>query len=374
MIAAERVNQTTRREGGLSLNRERLTIVSDTLPPDRNGIALIAFITAQILAKQQAVHLVGPVGVAPPSGVTHSAVPRLPIGTGDIQLPRPALRCVREAVSSADGVVVHTLGPLGVAALYYAKRRGTPVTLFMHNDYPRLLRHGLPRNPVVPAMGWLAVRLERWARGVARRVVSPCGVPGDGSEVLRLAPPAFPIDVGHRSDDGLTVAYHGRVSREKALDATVRSIHAADRGRRLQFRIVGDGSQLSSVLRLASELDVETHHVPWREEPRPALADADIYVTASRTETFSMTTLEAMGCGLPVIARRIGQIPAYIQHGVNGLLFDSDAELTELLAELARDPAKRARLAAGARASSIERTLWDQFADASIGCTSATLA
>lgn len=368
MIAVETRTEMACREGALSLNRERLTIVSDTLPPDRNGIALIAFLTAQILAKERAVHLVGPEGVAPPPGLQYSSVPRLPIGTGDVQLPRPAMHCVSDAVSNADEVVVHTLGPLGVAALYYAKRRRIPVTLFMHNDYPRLLRHGLPRNPIVPAMGWLAARLEEWAKRTARRVVTPCGMAGDGSEVLRLAPPTFPIPVGNGSDGSVTVAYHGRVSREKALDATVRSIHAIDRGPQLRFRIVGDGSQLSHILGLASELDVETHHVPWRAEPRHALADVDIYVTASRTETFSMTTLEAMGCGLPVIARRIGQIPAYIQHGVNGLLFDTDAELTELLAELAVDPAKRARLSAGARASSIDKTLWDQFADASIGC------
>ncbi len=347
-----------------------MTIVADTLPPDRNGIALIAFLTAQILAKQRTVHLVGPVGIAPPPDITHSPIARLPIGTGDIQLPRPALRRVRDAVANADEVVVHTLGPLGVAALYYARRRATPVTLFLHNDYPRLLRHGLPRNPVVPAMSWMAARLEQWARGRARRVVSPCGISGPGLELLRLAPPMFPIADGHRTDHGVTVAYHGRVSREKALDATVRSIHAADRGRRrLRFRIVGDGSQLSNTLRLASSLDVETQHVPWRAEPRPALADVDIYVTASRTETFSMTTLEAIGCGLPVIARRVGQIPQYIQHDVNGLLFDTDDELTELIADLTADPVRRARLAAGARASATDKTLWDQFADASIGDT-----
>ncbi len=348
---------------------ERILIVSDTLPPDPNGIALIAFHTAEILAQGASVRMIGPRGARFSRAVAYSGVDRLPIGTPDVHLPRPSFTALSRAVSAADRVVVHTLGPLGIAALYFARRHGKHSTLFHHNDYPALLRYGLPRTIAAPAMDWLARRVERWSSGLATRIVASDGTPRAGYEVLRLDPPRYAGNVAQRSANGhITVAYHGRVSREKALDATVRAINAADpQHDRLRFRIIGDGSQLASTLHLAETLGVPVEHVPWCTDPRPALRDADIYVTASRTETFSMTTLEAMGCGLPLIARRVGQIPTYVRHDVNGLLFDSDEQLPTLLDTLARDPRVRSRLSTEAQASASDRTLWQQFAEASIG-------
>ena len=346
----------------------QILIVSDTLPPDPNGIALLAFHTAGILSERAAVRVIGPAGARFSPPVAYSGVRRMPVGTPDLHLPRPAPGVISDAVSSADRVIVHTLGPLGLIALHYARRLGKHSTLFRHNDYPALLRYGLPSTIAAPVMDWVAGRVERWAADAATRVVAPWGTPRDGYEVLRLAPPRYPLAAAEGRNGHITIAYHGRVSREKAVDATVRAIHAADpQHRRLRFRIIGDGSQLSSALRLATSLGVPVEHVPWCIDPRSALDGAHIYVTASRTETFSMTTLEAIGCGLPLIARSVGQIPSYVRHGVNGLLFESDDQLPALLEALASDSGTRVRMAAEARASATDRTLWEQFAEASVG-------
>ena len=347
----------------------RLLIVSDTLPPDPNGIALIAVRTAEILSKSADVHLIGPGGGGQIcADVAYSGVSRLPIGTPDLHIARPALRLVSAAVLSADRVVVHTPGALGLWALRCASRQGKPSTLFLHNDYRALFRHGLPRTPAARLVDWVAARLESWSTRMATRVVAPWAVPHMGYEMLRLTPPRYALDAPSATANGhITVAYHGRVSREKAVDATVRAIHSADpEHRRLTFRIIGDGSQLQSTLGLAARLGVRVEHVPWCEDPRRALGDVQIYAMASRTETFSMTALEAIGCGLPLIARRVGQVQTYVQHDVNGLLFDSDDELPGLLDSLASDAATRARLSQNARLSATDRTLWEQFAAASI--------
>jgi glycosyltransferase involved in cell wall biosynthesis len=356
-----------RQEGGA------LLIVSDTLPPDPNGVALIALRTADLLASRMAVRLLGPRGAAPATNVEYRGISRLPIGTGDYDLPRPAFAAVADAVRGSSRVIVHTLGPLGCAALHYARRYQRESTLFLHNDLPLLMRHNLPASPVTPAAEWLARRVERWAVRRATRVVAPWAKPGERFEVLRLAPPRYAPD-GHsaRGDGAVVVAYHGRVSQEKAVDATVRAIATADpRRERLRLRIVGDGSQLAATLALASSLGVRTEHVPWCADPRAALMDAEIYVTASRTETYSMTTLEAIGCGMPLIARGVGQIPTYVTHNVNGLLFESDDELPAMLNLLAEDRTVRARLAQAARGTATERSLWEQFADASMGAVTA---
>ncbi|MDP9238512.1 MAG: glycosyltransferase [Chloroflexota bacterium] len=349
----------------------RLLIVSDTLPPDPNGIGLIALHTAEILAKRADVHVIGPAGACLSPAVRYTRASRLPIGTPDLHLPRPSLRLVSAAVSDADQVIIHTLGPLGLCALYYARRYRRHSTLFVHNDHRALFRHGLPRTPAAFIIDWAAARLERWSTRIATRVVAPWPIARDDCEVLRLDPPWYPATHAPVNGNGyVTIAYHGRVSREKALDATVRAIHTADPGhQRLRFRIIGDGSQLPSTLRLANALGVPFEHIPWCDDPRRELAGAQIYVMASRTETFSMTTLEAIGCGLPLIARSVGQIPSYVKHDVNGLLFDADDQLPALITALATDTDMRTRLAEQASSLTTDESLWDQFADASFART-----
>ncbi|HYM15029.1 MAG TPA: glycosyltransferase [Dehalococcoidia bacterium] len=351
----------------------RMLIVSDTLPPDPNGVALIALRTAEILAARHQVTLIGPRGAFVPPAIEYRGVARLPVGTADFQMTRPAIRRVAVAVREASGVVVHTLGPLGWAALHYAGRYRKQSTLFLHNDLPLLMRHNLPVTPATPAVEWVARRVEAWAVRRATRVIAPWNRPGATFEVLRLAPPRYETGWQAPASDGaVTVAYHGRVSREKAVDATVRAMAMADpQHERLRLRIIGDGSQLAATLALAHSLGVPAEHVPWCTDPREALLGAQIYVTASRTETYSMTTLEAIGCGMPLIARGVGRIPTYVTHNVNGLLFHADEELPSMLKLLADDPTVRDRLGRTAQETSSHRSLWEQFADASCGAVAA---
>ncbi len=274
------------------------------------------------------------------------------------------------AVAAADRVVVHTPGPLGLAALLFARRYGKHSTLFQHNDYPALLKYGLPRTIAAPLVSRIAGSIDRWSVQAASRVVSSAGNTTHGHEVLRLIPPRYELlPVARNSDErSILIAYHGRVSREKSVDTIVRAIHAADpSGRRLRFRIIGAGSQLRQVLGLAESLGVSVEHIAWCDDPRAALRGTDIYVTASRTETYSITTLEALGCGLPIIARRVGNVPAYVTHGANGLLFDTDEELAGRIKMLMNDSVLRQRMAENANISATTESIWQQFASASGG-------
>lgn len=81
-------------------------------------------------------------------------------------------------------------------------------------------------------------------------------------------------------------------------------------------------------------------------EPEEFLRGLDIFVLPSQTEGFSNSLIEAMACGLPVIATKVGANPEVIVERESGLLVEPGVPrlLAERLEELARDPGLRFRL------------------------------
>ncbi len=349
--------------------RPRILIISDTLPPDPNGVAVIAQRTASILAEHQDVHLFGPEGLSAPGVIEQTFVRRTQGGTPDIRLPERRTWQLARAIWRTDRVAVHSLGPLGCAALVLGRLLRRPTIFFVHNDLPELLAHGLEAGRFRPWMRVCSKWLQAVACAFAHEVVAPKRLARPTDRTLQLLPPkAPPAPASRRRGKAFIVAYHGRISREKGLDAVVAAL-----GQLLEFKpvlyLVGRGSELPALQDQAHQLGVTLVHQAWCEHPTDFLVQADAYVMASRTETYSLATLEALGCGLPVVARRVGEIPNYIDHMKNGLLFDVDHDLPAALRLLARDSQLRLRLGDAARANACEGSVWAQFAAASLGCS-----
>ena len=76
------------------------------------------------------------------------------------------------------------------------------------------------------------------------------------------------------------------------------------------------------------------------------LASADCFLLPSKQESFGMAALEAMMCGTPVIATRVGGLPEVIDDGDTGILFDSGQiqEAVEKGSELFQDDQFYARI------------------------------
>ena len=95
---------------------------------------------------------------------------------------------------------------------------------------------------------------------------------------------------------------------------------------------------------------------------------ADFVVVPSRYESFGLVALEAMACGTPVIATRVGGLPWTVRHDVAGLLVPpmNPVALTDAILRLCQHPLHRERLASHARA---EASLfsWDRVASAMLG-------
>lgn len=123
-------------------------------------------------------------------------------------------------------------------------------------------------------------------------------------------------------------------------------------GGRGRLKVVGEGPLESAMAQEAENLGVAgfVDFMGVRNDLVWLFNCADICIIPSRKEAFGLAALEAMACGTPVLASRIGGLPELIDDGRNGLLFNLDNldDAAEKTAALLRDaPAYRAMSDAG---------------------------
>jgi N-acetyl-alpha-D-glucosaminyl L-malate synthase BshA len=117
--------------------------------------------------------------------------------------------------------------------------------------------------------------------------------------------------------------------------------------------MVGDGPDRAPAEMLARELGVADRVVFLGKQMRVAhlLPIADVMLVPSEMESFGLAALEAMACGVPAVASRVGGLPEVVTDGVDGYLVavgDTNA-VAEAALRLLEDSALHSRVAAAAR-------------------------
>lgn len=92
----------------------------------------------------------------------------------------------------------------------------------------------------------------------------------------------------------------------------------------VRFSILGDGPLKDELRKRAKELQLDGHVnlLPTQPNPFPYYRSLDIYLNTSIHEGIPLSILEAMACGKPVVASKVGGIPEIISHTKEGLLVD----------------------------------------------------
>jgi glycosyltransferase involved in cell wall biosynthesis len=127
------------------------------------------------------------------------------------------------------------------------------------------------------------------------------------------------------------------------------SLHA--RSSRYRFVVVGEGSGslYQDLLRLRSQLGLDDvfHFLGMRDDVPALLPGFDVFVLSSHTEGFSIACVEAMACGVPVVATRCGGPNEIVEDGISGLLVPPNDPMTlaDSIHRAAMDKALANRLA-----------------------------
>ena len=108
--------------------------------------------------------------------------------------------------------------------------------------------------------------------------------------------------------------------------------------------LVGSGEDLPAVRELLERSDYagDVCYAGLQRDVTPFLRGADLLLSTSLYESFCLVALEAMACGVPVLATRVGGVPEVVTQGRTGLLFPlgDNAEAVDLAVGLLTDPSR----------------------------------
>jgi len=215
------------------------------------------------------------------------------------------------------------------------------------------VRDDLVRLGVAPASKFAVIRL---GIELDQRVG---GTDGKRAETRRL--------LGLRGDPFI-VGWVGRMTAVKRTDLVVQVLRSlVDHGVDAQLLLVGDGPDREHLERYAHDLGVIRRclFLGYQEDVARYYDAIDALLLPSVNEGTPVSVIEALAAERPAVATRVGGTPDVIRDGVDGFLVDSadPDELAERLAELARDPSRRAATGAAGRARVLERYAVDRLVD-----------
>jgi colanic acid/amylovoran biosynthesis glycosyltransferase len=191
--------------------------------------------------------------------------------------------------------------------------------------------------------------------------VLPPGAPIARSHAAVTGPPAWappPVDGPSVTAEPLRVVCTARLSPEKGVDVLVEAVgRLTAKGVPVTLDLAAQGPDRTALEDLAGRLGISSA-VTFRGgyDPRQLatiLGAGHVLALTSHTEGAPLSVVEALAHGVPVVATSVGGTAQLVHDGENGVLVppgDVDA-VADALGELARDPARRRRLAVGARNS-----------------------
>lgn len=313
----------------------RYCLISETYPPEINGVALtVQSLEQGLRARGHEVDLIRLRQHRHEQPGAHETL--LP----GLQIPKypgmrfglPAARRLRRLwqAKRPDAVYIATEGPLGASAMSAARRLGIPVASGFHTRFDQYMRDY--------GAGWLEPVALRWMshfhNRAAATLVPTCELMEhlDGLGFAKVTHLPRAVDARRFHPDkrcaklraqwglganDLAVIHVGRVAAEKNLPLAIRAF-ASIKAKRPDARFiwVGDGPELAGIAR--QHPDFIFCGSQRGEDCARHFASADLFLFPSLSETFGNVTLEAMASGIATVAFNYGAAKEHLKNGISG--------------------------------------------------------
>lgn len=268
-----------------------------------------------------------------------------------------------------DIIHIHNEFPIGFSGMLIAKALKKPLVYTLHTMYDDYIYY-IAKKPFIPLVTRLSHRYLRLiannasaVTGASRKVEAffkECGY----EKKINIIPNAVELDIfganvlnynkvqkirnDYKINNGIKAAcFCGRLGNEKNLDMLL-NLWAAVHEDNPQWRliIIGDGPVRPYLVSLCHALGISecvafTGKIP-HDELQPYYCSCNAYITASMSENYSISMLEAMANGLPIIHLRDNVNEEQFIDRLNGFAFDNEYELSQILGHLGALPKEKA--------------------------------
>ncbi|MDX2080507.1 MAG: glycosyltransferase family 4 protein [Terrimicrobiaceae bacterium] len=165
------------------------------------------------------------------------------------------------------------------------------------------------------------------------------------------------------SDSDFVCVFSGGEWARKGLDLAIRAIGLI-RDPSVKLYVAGDDPDRGRFSRMAAEWSSRVVFGGFRHDIPKVLGAGDIFLFPSRYEAFSLATIEAAACGLPIVAAKINGTEDFIQPGHTGEFVGHDPqEIADAVLALACDRQRVREMGSAGRERVVANYTWDRVAD-----------
>jgi len=321
----------------------RIALVTETFPPEVNGVAMTnERLLRGLVERGHELLLIKPKNPLDalnhqPQSFALTTVPGIPVPRyPGLRMGWPLFGALKRRLRAFEPDVVHiaTEGPLGLFALRAARTFGCAVTSTFHTnfqDYCKDYGAGFLSQTTLAYLRWFHnqcalttvpdatlihrlsaagfERLELLKRGADTKLFSP-----------ERRDPSLRNNWGVPSDQPICL-YVGRVAAEKDIPLSIKAWRAfKTKCSDSKMVVVGDGPELRRFKK--AHPDVHFTGMKYGEDLAAHYASADLFFFASTSETFGNVILEAMASGLAVVTYDYAAGRQFIENNRNGILVE----------------------------------------------------
>lgn len=291
------------------------------------------------------------VAAATPRNTAPEGIESYPFELGDRPRPAADLRALQQLLRAVAGWrpdLIHAHGvkaALGCLLAFPSKR--PPVVVTYHNRWLGGLLTLPLRLLATRAQASIAVS------AAVRKSLVEHGIRPAPLRVIRngIDPDAFVPAAASAKERPFTFLFLGRLTDEKGIPLLLEAAKGLKGRSDMRIEVAGDGPLRPAVEETARQEGSILVYGGHRADVLPLFHGADAVIMPSLSEGLPMTALEAMACGLPLLASAVGGIPELVGDGVTGILMrgrDASSWTHEML-RLAADPQRAATLGRAGR-------------------------